>query len=381
MHRIQKILVIVLLLAGMIFGAAVYISKDHLRAAMAPQAETIPAATQAETTPETETVPTEPTETQEAVPTETTQPVPTEERFRLTFVGDCTLGCSPTNYHAEVGFVKTVGEDYAYPFRNVISWFEGDDATFANLEGPLTDEGGPAVKKHTFRGPESYVNILTENSVEFVSLANNHTLDYGQTGYDNTLKTLNAAGVPYVERDASCLITLDSGLKVGVYGVVYYAFDLQDMEQEIHALREQGAEVVIVAAHWGTEGGYKPTSQQQTVGRAAIEAGADIVWGTHPHVLQPIEEYNGGIIYYSLGNFSFGGNTSPRDLDSALVSQEVIRSPEGQIRLGECTVIPVCVSSVETGNNFQPTPYEEGTRPYERVLEKLSGTYTGPDLA
>lgn len=373
MHRIQKILVIVLLLAVMIFGAVVYISKDHLRAAMAPQAETIPVTTQAETTPETET--------QETVPTETTQPVPTEERFLLTFVGDCTLGCSPTNYNAEVGFVKTVGEDYAYPFRNVISWFEGDDATFANLEGPLTDEGGPVVKKHTFRGPESYVNILTQNSVEFVSLANNHTLDYGQIGYDNTLKTLNAAGVPYVERDASSLITLDSGLKVGAYGVVYYAFDLQDMEQEIHALREQGAEVVIVAAHWGTEGGYKPTSQQETVGRAAIDAGADIVWGTHPHVLQPIEEYNGGIIYYSLGNFSFGGNTSPRDLDSALVSQEIIRSPEGQIRLGECTTIPVCVSSVETGNNFQPTPYEEGTRPYERVLEKLSGTYEGPDLA
>jgi poly-gamma-glutamate synthesis protein (capsule biosynthesis protein) len=280
-----------------------------------------------------------------------------------------------------VGFVKTVGEDYAYPFRNVISWFEEDDATFANLEGPLTDEGGPLVKKHTFRGPESYVNILTQNSVELVSLANNHTLDYGQTGYDNTLKTLNAAGVPYVERDASSLITLDSGLKVGVYGVVYYAFDLQDMEQEIHALREQGAEVVIVAAHWGTEGGYKPTSQQQTVGRAAIDAGADIVWGTHPHVLQPIEEYNGGIIYYSLGNFSFGGNTAPRDLDSVLVSQEIVRSPEGQIRLGECTTIPVCVSSVETGNNFQPIPYEAGTRPYERVLEKLSGTYAGPDLA
>jgi poly-gamma-glutamate synthesis protein (capsule biosynthesis protein) len=237
------------------------------------------------------------------------------------------------------------------------------------------------VKKHVFHGPESYVDILTGNSIEFVSLANNHTMDYGDIGYQNTLKTLNAAEVPYVERDSSVMFTLDSGLTVGVYGVVYYGFDLQDMEQEIHAMKAQGAELVIVAAHWGTEGGYTPTAQQREVGQAAIDAGADIVWGTHPHVLQPIEEYNGGVIYYSLGNFSFGGNTNPRDLDSAMVSQEVLRAADGTVSLGQRTVTPVSISSIETRNNFQPTPYEPGTRAYDRVLEKLSGTYAGPDLA
>ena len=102
-----------------------------------------------------------------------------------------------------------------------------------------------------------------------------------------------------------------------------------------------------------------------------IDAGADIVWGSHPHVLQAMEEYNGGKIFYSLGNFSFGGNIYPDDYDSALIQQEIIRQPDGSICLGETIVVPVCVSSIPDRNNFQPTPYEEGSEGYQRVLEKL----------
>lgn len=374
----------ILLLAAIVFGAAMYLDRNPLRV----ESE-LPQRPAAETTVPTEQTEAVPAETAETVPMETTQPfettIPTEteareERFLLTFVGDCTLGSSPSNYYAGVGFVKTVGEDYAYPFRNVISYFESDHATFVNLEGPLTDEGNPMEKKHAFRGPESFVNILTENSVEFASLANNHANDYGQIGYTNTKAVLDNAGIPYVERDASTLVTLDCGLKIGVYGTVYYALDVQDMEQEIRALKDQGAELVIVAAHWGNEGSYRPTEEQKTVGHAAIDAGADIVWGSHPHVLQPIEAYNGGVIYYSLGNFSFGGNSAPRDLDSAIVTQEVIRDPQGNVILGQRTVTPVCISSIETVNNFQPTPYAPEVRAYARVLEKLDGTYEGRDL-
>lgn len=382
MRQIVRLLAVVLLAAA-VFGAALHMDHKGNRVAVVSRQETLPEITETVTGPESEPAFRETLETEEVIPTETTvptEPVQQEERFLLTFVGDCTLGGTPSNYYADVGFVKTVGEDYSYPFRNVISWFEADDATFVNLEGPLTDEGGPQDKAYAFRGPESFVNILTENSVELVSLANNHTLDYSEIGYQNTLKTLNDAEVPFVERDASVLITLERGLKVGVYGVVYYAFDLQDMEQEIHALREQGAEVVIVAAHWGNEGSYRPTPQQQKVGHAAIDAGADIVWGTHPHVLQPIEEYKDGVIYYSLANFSFGGNTAPRDMDSAIVIQEIVRDPQGNISLGTCSRIPVSVSSIEFRNNFQPTPCDENTRAYDRVLEKLSGTYKGRDL-
>jgi poly-gamma-glutamate synthesis protein (capsule biosynthesis protein) len=116
------------------------------------------------------------------------------------------------------------------------------------------------------------------------------------------------------------------------------------------------------------------------VAKAAVEAGADLIWGSHPHVLQPMERMGESIVFYSLGNFSFGGNIYPQDYDSALIQLEVIREPDGAVRLGEPTIVPVNVSSVAGKNNYQPTPYEPGSKEYERVLEKLAGTFTGPNL-
>ena len=310
-------------------------------------------------------------------PTETE---PQEERFLLTFAGDCTLGANPKNTCADVGFPRVVGEDYAYPFQNVVSYFEADDATFVNLEGTLTDVGNPADKTYTFRGSPAYSHILTDNSVEAVTLANNHSFDYGQAGYNSTRTVLEKAGVPYGERDTGVLIELDCGLNVGLYGMVYYKLDVEDMKTEIASLREQGAELVIVAPHWGVEGSYRPTQLQIDVGHAAIDAGADIVWGSHPHVLQPVEEYGDGIIYYSMGNFCFGGNSKPEDFDTVLLQQEVIRSPEGEISLGILKIIPCSISSEKNVNNYQPTPMAADSEEYIRVLSKLDGSFEGPNL-
>lgn len=294
-----------------------------------------------------------------------------QQKFVLTFVGDCTLGSMPSQYNAGLGLVKTVGTDYGYPFRNVIDYFTGDDGTFANLEGPLTDQGNPVEKTYVFHGPTEFVNILTENSVDFVSLANNHSLDYGQIGYDSTRTLLTQVGIPFVERDSSVLLTLEGGLKVGVYGMVYYLLDVKDMTAEIASLREQGAELVIVAPHWGYEGSYQANAEQIQVAHAAIDAGADIVWGSHPHVLQPVEEYGDGVIFYSLGNFCFGGNGCPDDFDTAVLQQEVLRDADGNVTLGELKIVPCSISSATGWNNFQPTPLEPGTKEYDRVLTKL----------
>ena len=358
MPRILSVVLIALLLAGC----------------------SVPAAVPETTTPETAavetTVPaTEPTTEPTTVATE-----PPEEHFLLTFVGDCTFGANPTNTYAGVGFVKTIGEDYRYPFRNVIEWFENDECTFLNLEGPLTDVGNPMQKKHAFRGPTAYISIITENSVEAVSIANNHTMDYGLKGYESTVATLQNAGIPFVERDKSCVFTTESGLKIGLYGAVYYVLDEEAIVAGISALKDQDCDLIIFAPHWGVEGTYHPTAQQTRLGYAAIDAGADIVWGSHPHVLQPVEGYNGGIIYYSLGNFSFGGNGYPRDYDTALLQQEVIRAADGTVTLGELTILPANVSSVSDRNNYQPTPYELDTNGYSRVLQKLDGSWTGANL-
>lgn len=306
-----------------------------------------------------------------AAATEPTTEAPEPEHFLLTFAGDCTLGANPVNWYAGCGFIKTIGEDYGHPFRNVASYFEEDDFTMVNLEGPLSDRGAPQKKKFTFRGPPAYVEILTGSSVEAVNLGNNHTLDYGRRAYDDTLAILDEAGVTYAEPDCSALFTTDNGLTIGLYAMRYYRSDTRGLAPALAALRDQGADLVVVACHWGAEGTYKANEVQTTVGHAAIDAGADIVFGTHPHVLQPVEFYGDGVIYYSLGNFSFGGNAYPDDFDTALLQQEVIQEPDGTVHLGDLTAIPACLSSNPRVNNYQPTPYEPGSEDYQRVMEKL----------
>ena len=102
--------------------------------------------------------------------------------------------------------------------------------------------------------------------------------------------------------------------------------------------------------------------------------------GHHPHVLQPIEEYNGGLIYYSLGNFSFGGNDHPKDYDSAIIQQQILRDHRGLVSIGETVIVPIRISSAEDRNNYQPIPYESDSEGYQRVRDKLDGSYGGSNV-
>ena len=144
-HPIWRMIAVVLL-AALVFGAARYLDNNPRRVVVEQ-----PQNHAEETVMATEALSTEP---QETVPVQTTVPLetePQEERFLLTFVGDCTLGANPSNSLANTGFIKTVGDDYGYPFRNVITWFENDECTFLNLEGPLTDSKNAVQKEHVFR--------------------------------------------------------------------------------------------------------------------------------------------------------------------------------------------------------------------------------------
>ena len=386
MRTFLKILLVsftALLAAELIFLGVMFFQPEETTPETVPTTEAAPAettlGTEATTLPTT--IPTEVPETEETVPEETTVPETEEPRnsYTLTFAGDCTLASDPGNYASPHGFIGTVGTDYGFPFRNVLDIFENDDFTIINLESVLADSGASANKLFTFRGPTAYTEIMTGSSVEAVTLANNHTEDYGKAGYESTTKALSQAGVWYVEENKTTLVTTESGLTIGLYADSFY-FNNADIQKNVKKLRDQGAEIVICAFHWGTEGSYRPTGDQKNFAKAAIDAGADIVYGHHPHVLQPIEEYKGGYIFYSLGNFSFGGNHFPRDMDSAIIQVEVTRDENGKVHLEGMKIIPVCISSMKGQNNFQPTPYEEGTQEYERTMTKLDGTFTGPDL-
>ena len=372
------------LLAGLV-AAAVWLTADpgllrQPEATEPPETTAAPttAATTEPTTAATTAATTEPT----TVPAteETTVPVPVPEHYYLSFAGDCTLGTMYQLYGVQSCFPGIVGENYEYPFAAVQEWFGNDDFTMVNLEGPLTDEGTPAEKTFCFRGDPELAQILPAGSVECVSLANNHAEDFGAIGYENTEKALEGVGVAYVGDGETIIVETERGLKIGILAVAFY-IDMDDMTEKIVALKDEGAQIVIVSFHWGEQGYYSHTYGQADYAHTAIDAGADIIFGHHPHVLQSIEEYNGGIIYYSLGNFAFGGNDCPADFDTAVISQEIIVDVDGTVSLGECRAIPCSISPVDHVNRFQPTPYEEGTAQYERVMEKLSGTYYGPNVA
>lgn len=369
--------VLILVLAALI-GIAAYLQR-HPEVPTHQPVTTAPSVTTAATTVPATIPTTVPATTAATVATTVATTVPTTVPepvvYTLTFAGDCTLG----NQKGKTGsstLIGTVGDDYGHPFRKVQDYFGTDDCTFINLEGALTDGGTPASKKYVFKGPARYINILTEGSVEFANVVNNHAKDYGTTGYRDTLALLDQEGIAYAEHKDIALFTTPSGLTIGVYAELYPE-KTAHLEEKIGQLRTMGAEIVVASFHWGTEYHYRPGKEQTKAAYAAIDAGADIVYGHHPHVLQKIEEYNGGVIFYSLGNFSFGGNANPPDKDTAILQQQVIRDPDGTVRLGETLRIPCYVTGISGyGNDYQPVPMEETVKAYDRVLKKLAGTHS-----
>lgn len=375
----KRIILIVLAILLVVEIGAVAVMRS--RADQVTLQNTEPSATDFIST-EPSALPTEtiaPTAPPTEPPTEPPVTEPPIKYYTLSFAGDCTLGSAKKNWLHPDHFVQTIGENYDYPFYNVREYFENDDFTIINLEGPLTDDpSGGTVKEFVFRGPTAYTQIMTGSSVEAVTLANNHAEDYGKAGYDATTKALGEAGLTYVEKNGTALYTTESGLTIGLYAGAF-DIDTADMKKDIAKLRKDGAEIVICAFHWGQELAYYPNGTQVSVGRAAIDAGANIVYGHHPHVLQPIEEYKGGLILYSVGNFSFGGAAFPTDFDTALFQLEVIRDETGKVFLGDLNVIPCTIRGDDGINTFQPTPVWDDPV-YSRVLRKLGDNFTGTTL-
>lgn len=309
-------------------------------------------------------------------PEATPEPTPADEYFTISMVGDCTLSSS----QRENTFETVVNGDMAYPFSGVVQYFEDDYLTIANLECSLSHETLSGSATFQFCGDAGNAQMLVDGGVDFVTLANNHTMDFGQTGLDNTMGVLDEYGVAYAAPDASYVYVNGDGISVGLYAAPWNATEYQ-VRAGVSALAARSdVDIVICLMHWGIEGSYRPAGTQTALGQAAIDAGADIVYGSHPHVLQPIVEYNGGYIVYSLGNFVFGGNTAPRDRDTAIVQFTVKRAADGTVSVEGWEAIPCSLSSTPVSNDFRPEPYNEGSEEYERTMSKLKGTFTGPDL-
>lgn len=296
----------------------------------------------------------------------------------LSVVGDCTLGTDETfDYDTSLNaYYENYGADYF--LQNVKDIFSADDLTIANFEGTLTDSDEREDKTFAFKAPASYASILTGGSVEAVNTANNHSHDYGEESFDDTLAALDDAGIVHFGYDETAVMDV-KGIKVGLVGI-YELYDHLEREQQlkdnIAKVKADGAQLIVVIFHWSNETETVPDSNQTTLGRIAIDEGADLVCGHHPHVLQGIETYKGKNIVYSLGNFCFGGNSSPSDMDTMIYQQTFTIDADGVKKDNVTNIIPCSISSAayDGYNNYQPTPAEgdEATRILGKINERSS---------
>ena len=294
----------------------------------------------------------------------------------ITATGDVTIGGDTRKKTTSI-FDKELaarGGDLTFPFSNVRDIFEADDLTIVNFEGTLTNTKSATNNTYSFAAPPEYVQVLSSSSVEAVSLENNHVMDHGTQGYADTCTALSEAGILYSGHLGSSVFTTDTGVRIGMLS--YQTFNgkyptiYENMPGDIAALRGEGCDIVIVSYHWGEEKDYVPNERQVPLGRATIDAGADLVIGHHSHRMNPIELYNGKYICYSLGNFSFAGNTRPDDMDTYIFQQRFRITPEGDVLDDGIRIIPCSISSETSRNDFTPTPFTQASD-IERVTEKL----------
>ena len=317
-----------------------------------------------------------------ALPDASPTPVPTATpivqadgsvMITITAVGDVTIGRNVQHKGTSI-FEKELskqGGDINFIFRNVKEIFESDDLTIANFEGVLADSYSiPSSKKNNdflFLGPPSYAAALSGNGVEAVTMENNHINDFGEDGIASTVAAMEAEGVVWAN-SSHMGVYETQGLTIGMlaYQIVpplrsseLQADALQAKVAQDISVARQRCDMVIVSFHWGKELDYTPRNEspyrQITLGRAAIDAGADLVLGHHSHRVNPIEEYNGKYIVYSLANCSFAGNNKPSDM-LTFIFQTRVKFREGEISEQSFRIIPARISSRTDYNDFAITP-------------------------
>lgn len=313
---------------------------------------------------------------------------PASGTITLSWAGDNILGTDPQFGGLTLPAAwKQSGNDPNYFFQNVKKYFDNDDLTIANFEVALTDDtSNPRTKPGTgnfyFNGDPALAATLPAGGIDVVTIANNHTWDYGRRGFEETTAALDGVGVKYVGygnpgydgSDYDYTLVQDvKGIKVGLASYQTWQ-DTPQIRKKIRAdmagLRQRGADVVIPYFHWGIEAVHEPYEVQQDLARVAIDAGADAVIGTHPHVLQSMDVYKGKLIAYSLGNFAFGGNTNPTDKRTGIL-QTRLQVADGKVTSVDYRVIPTRISRTEDYNDYVPTPYTGAQR--TAVLDWLNG--------
>lgn len=306
-----------------------------------------------------------------------------EDELLLHFAGD-------TMFSGRVA-EKLQIEGFDYPFAHISEFLQNDDLSVLNLESPLTTGGTSAEdKQYVFQSSPDVTPYMAKAGIDVVNLANNHILDKGKDGLLDTFSHLDDNGISYIgagknKKEAYTPLYVErKGVKIALLGFSRVlpkmdwaagrfssgVAEMYNSKLAIEAVQEarKEADLVVVVTHWGRERVTKLEDHQTELAHALVDAGADLVVGSHPHVLQGIEQYKGKWIAYSLGNFIFTKSTTVETWETAML--EVRATKEGQLKL---KLIPYA-----TGIG-QPIPMEEEQA--RKLYERVAGLSKGVDVS
>ncbi|MBQ6803567.1 MAG: CapA family protein [Clostridia bacterium] len=306
------------------------------------------------------------------------------ETLTLSFIGDCSIGEKVESVGKAGSYTATVDEKgFDWPFSLVREYLEKDDFTFANNEVIFTSRKNHADKKTNLKAAAPYAQVYLHSGVDAVNTANNHAMDFFAEGYADTLAALDSCGIPHfgtlypgTKRAQDRLGVYEvKGIKIGAVGFSYpQDSDVKKIAERIQTLREEGCDLVVAALHWGREVQSSPQSWQFSYARKIIDAGADVIWGHHPHILQQVQFYQGKPIFYSTGNFTFG-SMSNVDPDTGIFQLRYQLTDDGPV-LENFTVIPC---RTQGKGDYRPYPLTDPVE-METMLKKLIYKKTVKDM-
>lgn len=293
--------------------------------------------------------------------------------LKMSFIGDCVIGGDPVDYGYESFIWYSENYPMSYFFEKVKGVLNQDDFTLANMETVLSDNMSlrpvekEGEKTFWFMAKTKNAQILTEGSVEVAGVVNNHTYDFGDEGYNDTVKALEDAGL-IVGEDCSPVYFEKNGIKVGVvYAHLWGYYQVDDIFDALREMQDN-CDYRIVFFHGGEEGIHEPDNFKIDACRDLANSGlCDLIVGAHPHVLQPLEIVNDVPILYSLGNFCFAGNNYPEN-KTVIFGVNLTKDEKGEIK-AETSITP-CYVYTGPYNTFQPAVIEDEADKQE-ILDML----------
>ncbi len=304
--------------------------------------------------------------------------LPEYTTISFSFMGDCILSSNAGDAREDSFRQYAEKKPASYFFEKAAPYYSESDFVMANSEFVLSDDTLAKTSKEGrafwFRSPVRYTDIFKSGGIDIVTLANNHTLDYGQDGYKSTKDALDEAGIKWGDLENPVYVK-KNGITFGIICTKLYNTDFKPVVSPVIEEVKANSDIQILFFHGGTEGEHTPDDWLRELCHDFADMGVDLIIGSHPHVLRPMEEYNGVDIFYSLGNFCYGANRLPENR-TVLVTETFTFDEDGTYISCEEKITPFYVYT-GAHNNWQPSPV---TDPMEisRTLSFMYGHSTSP---